>query len=83
MGYYEKKIFIVIQIYIVLLFVIISNPVWENSSHTLNPNQDNILAYEDGLKLYYLNNFVNAKRIGLNKEKNKADLIIYNMSNEI
>lgn len=53
----KKRYLIVIEMFIVALFIIISISVWVNSSNSLDINQDIILAHEEGLKLYYLNSF--------------------------
>lgn len=77
----NKKRLIIIEIFITILFVIISIPVWVKSEHKLDYNEE-ILAYEEGLTLYYLNNYKSEEVISLDKVSNITELLIYNISND-
>ena len=78
----NRKYLIIIEMLIAVLFIIISIPLWVKSENKLDYNEE-VLAYEEGLTLYYLNNYKNKEVISLNKESNTTELLIYNISNDI
>lgn len=76
------KIKYIIEIFLTLLFVLISIPLWTYYNDTLkyDDGKKKYLAYQEDLKLGYTNDFVTYNQIGLKKKPNDANIMIYNPS---